>query len=390
MSIHQGGQSANDISEAIQLNEKDSDMFRVLLEFKDYAVIHVDKLGRIASWNIGAEHIYGYHFREVVGKHFSVLYKEEPIKENIACYLQTATTEGRFEEEGWKYKKDGSPFYAATILTALYNESKSLKGFAHVTCDITLKKKLAEENRLLHEQQEEKINQRTRELEVANKELEAFSYSVSHDLRTPLRAISGYSMILKEDYNGKLDPAANRLLDLIIANTRMMGELIDDLLTFSKMSRLETIYVAVDMNSLVWQCFKELGLDEERWTVSVSSLPACNGDQSMLKQVWMNLLGNAIKYTSKTEKPQIGVGVVADPSFHIYFIKDNGVGFDMKYIDKLFGVFQRLHRYDEFEGTGLGLALAKRIISKHGGEIWVEAFPQRGATFYFNIPKNKG
>jgi PAS domain S-box-containing protein len=375
-------------AEGEQSNENDNHLFRLLLEFKDYSVIYVDTEGRITSWNLGAEHIYGYHQNEVLGKSVSVLYNAEELKEeSIAHYLQSAIKDGRYEEEGWKYRKDGTAFYANTILTALYYECRSLKGFAHVTRDITLHKKLEEENRRLQEHQEEKIKQRTRELEVVNNELEAFSYSVSHDLRTPLRAISGYSMILKEDYGTKLDEEANRLIDTIVSNTRMMGDLIDDLLTFSKMARLETINEAIDMNSLVWRCIYELGVNKEKYTISVHSLPACNGDPGMLKQVWMNLLGNAIKYTSKKEAPQIEVGAIADGSFHIYYIKDNGAGFDMKYAGKLFGVFQRLHRQDEFEGTGLGLALAKRIISKHGGEIRVEALPEMGATFYFSIPK---
>lgn len=231
------------------------------------------------------------------------------------------------------------------------------------------------------------MRRRTCELEVVNKELEAFSYSVSHDLRTPLRAISGYSTMLKEDYGSKLDAEGSRIIEAILSNTNMMGQLIDDLLTFSKMARLETLYDSIDMNRVVQHCLQDLINEQSGHTITVAALPACSGDAAMLRQVWLNLLGNAIKYSSKNEKPQIEIGATEDPGFHVYYVKDNGAGFDMKYASKLFGVFQRLHRQDEFEGTGLGLALVKRIISKHGGEIWADASPNKGATFYFRVPK---
>jgi light-regulated signal transduction histidine kinase (bacteriophytochrome) len=192
---------------------------------------------------------------------------------------------------------------------------------------------------------------------------------------------------LKEDYQAHLDVEGNRLIDTIMSNTKMMGDLIDDLLTFSKMARLETVLSSVDMNRLVQQCFDKLAPVGNGPAPSVASLPACKGDLGMLRQVWYNLLDNAIKYSSKKESPQILVGAQDDPKFHIYYVKDNGTGFDMKYAHKLFGVFQRLHRQDEFEGTGLGLALAQRIISKHGGKVWAEGVPGQGASFYFSIPK---
>ncbi|HEY1022853.1 MAG TPA: ATP-binding protein [Flavisolibacter sp.] len=373
-------------SRKIDANEKD--LFQLLLEFKDYAIIRIDTKGLILSWNLGAEHIYGFGYEDVVGKPYEVLYGcQRTEKESVDQRLQKAAAAGRCEEEGWQHKKDGTPFYANIIITALANENGRVTGYAHVTRDITRTKQLEEDNRLLHEQLEEKVKQRTRELEVVNKELEAFSYSVSHDLRTPLRAVSGYSMMLKEDYAGRLDEEGNRLIDTILANTKMMSDLIDDLLTFSKMARLQAVHEAIDMEHLVQQCLQKLTSFYTRASVAVGSLPAGKGDSSMLRQVWYNLLDNALKYSSKKELPQIEVGALNDPQFHIYYIKDNGTGFDMKYAHKLFGVFQRLHRQDEFEGTGLGLALVKRIITKHGGTIWAEAAPQQGATFYFSIPK---
>ncbi|MHA4844111.1 sensor histidine kinase [Flavitalea antarctica] len=369
--------------------EATEDLSTLLLEFKDYAILRLDTLGHIQSWNLGAEYIYGYTYPEIIGEHIDVFYRATHSGKGATASLslKTAGAEGRCEEELMQYNKEGNPFYANTIITALYNPDRSLKGFAKVTRDVTPQKMLEAENRLLREQLEEKVRQRTRELEIVNKELEAFSYSVSHDLRTPLRAVSGYSMMLKEDYESKLDAEGNRIIDNIVSNTKMMGQLIDDLLTFSKMARLETIYVSIDMNRLVQRCLEDLANEQCGHEITIAALPACSGDVTMLRQVWFNLLGNAIKYSSKKEKPQIEIGAIDDPRFHVYYVRDNGAGFDMKYANKLFGVFQRLHRQDEFEGTGLGLALVKRIISKHGGEIWADASPNQGATFYFNVPK---
>jgi PAS domain S-box-containing protein len=373
-----------------KIDESPEDLSRLLLDFKDYAIIRIDPSGYIRSWNLGAQHIYGYTYPEIIGQHIAVFYgvKNSENETAVNLSLKTALAAGRYEEEGWRYNKEGKPFFAHTIITALYNPDQSLKGFAKVTRDISRQKMLEEENKLLHGQLEEKVRQRTRELEIVNKELEAFSYSVSHDLRTPLRAISGYSMMLKEDYGSKLDAEGARIIDAIVSNTKMMGQLIDDLLTFSKMARLETIYESIDMNRLVQRCLEDLTNEQSGHVITVAALPACSGDATMLRQVWANLLGNAIKYSSKKEKPQIEIGALDDPGAHVYYVKDNGAGFDMKYANKLFGVFQRLHRQDEFEGTGLGLALVKRIISKHGGEIWADASPDKGATFYFSIPKN--
>jgi len=235
---------------------------------------------------------------------------------------------------------------------------------------------------------EEKVRLRTAQLETANKELEAFSYSVSHDLRAPLRIISGYSTLLNEDYGATLDADGKRMLSAVISNTAMMGQLIDDLISFSRMERKELIALAVDMRSLAESCVKELlqNGQETKYRVQVGNLPPCRGDSSMLKQVWLNLVSNAIKYSSRQANPCIEIGAEERGGMQVYFVRDNGVGFDMQYAHKLFGVFQRLHRQDEFEGTGVGLALVKRIIDKHNGEVWGEAVPGKGATFYFSLP----
>jgi signal transduction histidine kinase len=228
---------------------------------------------------------------------------------------------------------------------------------------------------------------RTEELETANKELEAFSYSVSHDLRAPLRAVSGYAMILKEDYEDTFDAEARRITGNILSNVKMMGRLIDDLIAFSRLGKREVTRRNIDMKALAESCVTEsLAIwPDEKFSIVTGDLPHCLGDEDLVKQVWLNLIGNAFKYSSQIAEPLIEIGGYNGTAGDVYFVRDNGAGFDMKYADKLFKVFQRLHSQEEFEGTGVGLALVKRIIDKHKGRIWAEASPGKGAAFYFTL-----
>lgn len=232
----------------------------------------------------------------------------------------------------------------------------------------------------------EKINEA---LAISNKELDSFSYSVSHDLRAPLRAIVGYSNILIEDYGDKLDDEGKRTLNVIMKNVLKMGQLIDDLLAFSRIGKQNIIRVNVDMNLLVNSIDAELKIQQpNKIKLKTKSLLNTKCDSSMIKQVMTNLISNALKYSGKKEKSNVEIGSYTENNNNIYYVKDNGVGFDMKYYDKLFGVFQRLHSANEFEGTGVGLALVQRIINKHGGKVWAEAKVDEGATFYFSLPNN--
>lgn len=221
-----------------------------------------------------------------------------------------------------------------------------------------------------------------------NNELEAFTYSVSHDLRAPLRSIDGYARILKEDYGPKLDPEANRVVDIVVRNARRMGKLIDDLLDFSRIGRKELSHSRVDFETMVNNVRRELVEQEKERDIKfvVHPLAMAEGDNNMLRQVWENLISNALKYSSKKPVTEIEIFCTAEEGRNVYSIRDNGVGFDMKYANKLFGVFQRLHKVQDFEGTGVGLALVHRIITRHGGKIWADATVDAGATFSFYIP----
>ncbi|HVW15579.1 MAG TPA: PAS domain S-box protein [Mucilaginibacter sp.] len=375
------------LSEEIKLREKSEAYLResrqryhlMINEIKDYAIIMLDAEGKVLVWNRGAERIKGYKEKEILGKSFSLFYTPEDAENNKPQgLLRRAAREGRAEDEGWRVRKDGTKFWANVVLTPIYNEAK-LTGFAKITRDITVRKKL-----------EDQVVMRSAQLEASNKELEAFSYSVSHDLRTPLRAVSGYSVMLKEDYEGKIDSEGLRIINNIIINARIMGTLIDELLAFSRLGKKELALTNVNMEQLARMVTDELlhNETEDKYHISIVALPPATADQAMIKQVLMNLLSNAVKYSSKRTNPEIEIGGSEDENETVYYVKDNGVGFDMAYAGKLFGVFQRLHSQEEFEGTGVGLALVKRIIDKHKGKVWAEADEDKGAKFYFSLPKN--
>jgi len=266
--------------------------------------------------------------------------------------------------------KNGSSFYVIVNSTAIKDKNGNYKKCRSTAFNIT-DRHLAEEKVI-----------------ETNKELEAFTYSVSHDLRAPLRSIDGYSKILQEDFSSTLDREANRLLQIIRNNAHRMGHLIDDLLDFSRMGRKELDRTIVDMNALVGHVRQELVSQEVNRKIefTIKPLKEVQGDLSMMRQVWINLISNALKYSRKQQVSRIEIGCKNEDHHIVYYIQDNGVGFDMKYSDKLFGVFQRLHKIEEFDGTGVGLALVHRIVSRHGGKIWAEAHLNEGATFFFFIP----
>jgi signal transduction histidine kinase len=252
------------------------------------------------------------------------------------------------------------------------------------------RRKAEQEVQELNRDLEQRVAERTEQLEVANKELESFSYSVSHDLRSPLRAIDGFSHILLEDYDDKLDDDGKRMLGIVRDNTLRMGQLIDDILKFSRSGRSEINAVEVDMAVLAREVLDELQVGVSKIAnlrCEIGELPPARCDRALMHQVFANLLSNAIKFSRTRETPTIEVGGAIEGDEIVYHVKDNGVGFDMQYADKLFGVFQRLHSQEEFEGTGIGLAIVKRIVTRHGGRVWAEGKLEEGATMYFTLPR---
>ena len=261
-----------------------------------------------------------------------------------------------------------------------------------INVDITEGMEMVQEIRNLNAS----LSNRADELEASVKELDSFSYSVSHDLRAPLRAIDGFSRIVEEDYAPKLDDEGRRLIGVIRGEAHRMGRLIDDLLAFSRLGRLKVEPVTIDMEAMARQVFQELSAAEPGRTIHLNlhPMPPVLGTEAMIKQLWINLIGNAVKFTGKREIARIEIGVTTEPGTagesgeQVYFIRDNGAGFDMRYVDKLFGVFQRLHSNQEFPGTGVGLALVQRIVNRHGGRVWGNGEVDKGATFFFTIPDN--
>ncbi len=347
----------------------------------------VDTQGRILDVNDAYGKLTGYSWEELQTMSITDIEAAETAEATARHIQQIKETGGdRFETR--HRCKDGK--IIDIEVSANYQETEGGRFFVFLR-DITKRKLAEEEIKRLNAGLEHLVRDRTALLEASNKELEAFSYSVSHDLRAPLRAIDGFSHMLLDDYTDKLDAEGRRRLDVIRSSTQKMGQLIDDLLAFSRMGRREITQSDIDMAGLARAVGEELrtAIPERILQFTVNTLPPARGDQSMVRQVFANLLSNAVKFTRPREAAIIEVGGRADEGENVYYVRDNGVGFDMQYVNKLFGVFSRLHSVEEFEGTGVGLALVQRIIHRHGGRVWAEGKVNEGATFYFTLTRGK-
>lgn len=362
--------------------------FRVIFDqtFQFIGVLSID--GIILQANQTGLKFAGVSEVEVLGK----LFWETPwwthsveMQERVRTAVKEAARGKLVRFEATHSTPDGEVHYIDFSLKPVIDTEGRVIQLIPEGRDITERKQAEEEISRLNQELEQRVADRTAELE-------AFSYSVSHDLRTPLRAIDGFSHILLSDYADHLDDEGKRLLNVVRGNVSRMGQLIDDILQFSRAGRLGMTYSEIDMERMAREVFTELqsitpGDDNQQF--EIEPIPPAWGDRSMLRQVFVNLLGNAIKFNRNRELPRIKVGATADDGETIYYVSDNGVGFDMQYADKLFGVFERLHGMDEFEGTGIGLAIVKRIITRHAGRVWAEGKLNEGATFYFSLPRSK-
>ncbi|MFL5812540.1 MAG: PAS domain S-box protein [Bdellovibrionia bacterium] len=344
---------------------------------KDYAIIMLDPQGFVTSWTTGAEKIKGYQADEIIGKHFTTFYTpEDKASGKAELELQSAAKEGRFEDEGWRVRKDGTRFWANVILVPLRDLNGNLMGYGKITRDLTQRKKT-----------EDEMRKNSIALSAANKELEAFSYAVSHDLRAPLRGVDGFSQALMEDYGDRLDEEGKDYLKRVRAGVQRMGKLIDDLLNLSRLTRGQMRIGDLDLSKMAREIIEELRERDpsRKVDVKIQEGLVSRGDSGLLGAALENLLSNAWKFSSKNPQARIEFGATELNGELVYFVRDNGAGFDMAYADKLFGAFQRLHHADDFQGTGVGLATVRRVIHRHGGRIWVDAKEGQGATFYFTI-----
>jgi len=342
----------------------------------------------ITYWNRGAQELYGWTAEEAIGKRAHELLQSvfpAPIEEIRAELLRS----GRWDGELKKTRADGTQVIVASRWSLRRDEQGRAAAILETNNDITERERREREIRALNEE----LGKRTAELEAINKELEAFAYSISHDLRAPLRHMAGFTELLQKNTASVLDERNRRYVMMILESAKRMGNLIDDLLAFSRIGRAETHKTMVSLEQLVEEALTEVRQDTNGrnivWKVGV--LPAWYGDRSMLRLALVNLISNAVKFTRTRSQAEIEIGCMNQEQDQVVvFIRDNGVGFDMKYVNKLFGVFQRLHSAEAFEGTGIGLATVQRIAHRHGGRAWAEGLVDKGATFYFSLSKSQG
>jgi PAS domain S-box-containing protein len=373
-------QAENALTEAMQRLQAHADN-------SPLAVIEFDPEYRITLWSGGAERMFGWSAAEVFGQRIADLHwVYDADAEKVAAVGRDMFVghQLRNVHTNRNYRKDGSIIQCEWYNSALLDSSGKLISVRSLVLDITHRQQANEQIEALNRH----LEQRAKELELANNELESFSYSVSHDLRTPLASISSFSRVLLADYGAQLPEEGQRYLGLIVSNTQEMEELIMSLLALARLSQHALQKQTVNMTALVREALETLQKEAQRpdLTLDLQDLPAAEADPVLLKQVWVNLIANALKFTRRCGNARIEIGCgPSDGAERVYYVRDNGVGFDMERADRLFGVFQRLHGEEEYEGTGVGLAIVARIVHRHGGRVWAEGKVGEGATFYFTL-----
>jgi PAS domain S-box-containing protein len=354
----------------------------------DYALFLLDPQGYVLSWNRGAQRIKGYQPGEILGRHFSLFYPpEEQAQGRPEHNLLNAQTEGRFEDEGWRVRKDGTRFWANVIITALRDEKGILRGFGKVTRDLTERKRAEEALRQANVTLEQRVATRTAELQRSLEDLQQFAHIVAHDLQEPLRMVTSFVQLLAQRYQGRLDTDAGEYIGYAVEGTQRMYQLLQDLLAYARLEAGEHPRAPTDLEQVVADTLKILqpALTESGATVTHGPLPTVVAESRQIGQVVQNLLSNALKFRGP-EAPRIHLWAQQQGGEWVIAVQDNGIGIEPQHVERIFGMFQRLHSREAYPGTGMGLAICKKIVERHGGRIWVESTPGQGATFFFTLP----
>jgi PAS domain S-box-containing protein len=363
-------------SEEYKQNEAKRAQLAAIVEHSNDAIFSKTLDGVITSWNTGAEKMYGYSAEEAIGNPVSIIIPPEYLEEMNGIISKVRTNEAVQNIETLRKRKDGTLFNVSLTVSPIRDLQNQIIGVSSVAQDITYRKQIEEDRKSYAEK-----------LQIANKELESFTYSVAHDLKAPVRSMISFSTILNEEYAGKLDETGRDYLNRVARSGQKMSSLIDNMLTLSKITRQELAIKRVDLTAISNDIVNDLreSHPERKISISISNNMQMNADESLIRIALQNLIRNAWKFSSKTENPFIEISSKDETGQTIFFIKDNGAGFDSQQKDKLFEPFKRLHSESEFPGTGIGLAIVQRVIQKHGGKIWAEGVKGEGATFFFTL-----
>lgn len=366
-----------ELQDSLEQMTESEERFRLLIAgVKDYAIFRLTPEGYVATWNEGAQRIKGYTAEEIIGKHFSTFYTQEDLDDKKPeRELRIAVNEGKYEEEGWRVRKDGSLFWANVLITALFDSNGKLSGFAKVTRDLTERRKV-----------QEQLRKKNEELQSSNSELEQFAYIASHDLQEPLRTVSSYVQLLETRYGDKIDEEGKEYIQFAVDGARRMRNLIHSLLEYSRVGRTNKQQEDVDLNETVNHIIAGFKLTYPDAQFHIGLLPVVCSVPIHMEQLFQNLIGNALKFSKAGQAPHVSVSAKQKGKMWFFEVSDNGIGLDEKYAERIFKIFQRLQTDQVYPGSGIGLAICKKIVELYGGKISVKSKVGDGATFCFTLP----